>query len=84
MEEMVERWLIANGITYRRADDMETRLDFYLPDFNVYIECKRFHTERIKDQIERAPDVIVIQGMGSIRFLEALVSRAIAMKATAA
>ena len=75
LEEMVERWLTHNGIRYRRADAMKTRLDFFLPDFNVYIECKRFHTPRINDQIERAPDVIIVQGMASMRFLESLLSR---------
>ncbi len=75
MEEMVERWLLANGIAYRRADDMKTRLDFFLPDFDVYIEVKRYHTPRINKQLERAPDVIIIQGKASMRFLEHLVAR---------
>jgi hypothetical protein len=75
LEEQIERWLIANNISFRRADDMKVHLDFFLPEFNVYIEVKRYHTERIKDQIERATDVIVIQGSASLRFLESLVSR---------
>jgi hypothetical protein len=81
MEESVERWLLANNIQFRRGDDMKTRLDFFLPDFNVYIECKRFHTPRINDQMERAPDIIVIQGTASLRFLDSLISRAVATQA---
>lgn len=75
MEEMVDRWLTANGINFRRADDMKTRLDFFLPDFNVYIEVKRFHTPRINDQLERATDIIIVQGPASMRFLESFISR---------
>jgi hypothetical protein len=66
-----------NNIRYRRADDMKTRLDFFLPDFNVYIECKRYHTPRINDQIERATDIIVIQGTASLKFFDTLVSRSL-------
>lgn len=76
MEDAIERWLLANGIRYRRADDeAATRLDFFLPDFNVYIECKRFHTPRTNDQLKRAPNVIVVQGMECIGFLKMLTAR---------
>lgn len=75
MEEMVDRWLTTNGIPFRRADAMKTRLDFFLPDFNVYIEVKRYHTPRINDQIERATDIIIVQGAASMRFLESLITR---------
>lgn len=75
MEETVERWLTENGINYRRADAMKTHLDFFLPDFNVYIECKRFHTPRIDDQLSRSTDIIIIQGTASLKFLDSLVSR---------
>jgi hypothetical protein len=54
---------------------MKCRLDFFLPDFNVYIECKRYHTPRINDQIERATDIIIVQGTASLRFLEQLTAR---------
>ena len=39
------------------------RLDFYLPDEDIHIECKRFATERTNQQLARAPQVIVIQGL---------------------
>jgi hypothetical protein len=38
-------------------------LDFYLPDFDIWIECKRFHSPRIDDQLSRRPNIILIQGM---------------------
>lgn len=73
LEAGVERWLIGAGIKYRRADDMKTRLDFFLPDHNVYIECKRFETPRTNDQLQRATDIIVVQGGASLRFLQSLI-----------
>lgn len=75
MEIAVEQWLIANGVNYRRADDMKARLDFFLPDFNVYIECKQFHTPRTNEQLQRATDIIVVQGRGSLKFLDSLIAR---------
>lgn len=44
-------------------------LDFYLPDFNQHIECKRFHTERMDNQMTRAPNVILVQGLASAQWL---------------
>ena len=76
MEERTERWLTSNGIRYRR-DDLSvsgTQLDFYLIDFDVYIEVKRFHTDRIAKQMARAKNVIAVQGMESLAFLEHLVN----------
>jgi len=43
-------------------------LDFYLIDYGIHIECKRYHTERVNEQIKRSANVIVIQGMESAKF----------------
>jgi len=37
-------------------------LDFYIEEFDTYIECKQFHTPRISDQMKRADNIIAIQG----------------------
>jgi hypothetical protein len=42
--------------------DAGQTLDFWLPHYDVYIECKQFHTPRIADQMSRAPNIIAIQG----------------------
>jgi hypothetical protein len=48
-------------------------LDFYLSDFDVYIECKQFHSERITEQMSRAPNVIALQGRKAVElFVSAL------------
>jgi len=77
MEDRTERWLIAAGIRYRRDDQTTngTQLDFYLPDFDIYIEVKRFHTNRIAEQMSRGKNVIAIQGMDSLLLLEHLLCR---------
>lgn len=63
VETMLERGLDAAGIRYRRADTGPRHLDFYLPDLDIYIEVKQFHTPRTAKQMERVPDIIVIQGI---------------------
>lgn len=68
MEEATEKWLLMNRIKYRRMD-AEIGLDFYLPDFDLYIEVKRFHSPRIGEQMSRAENVIVIQGIKSFDFI---------------
>jgi hypothetical protein len=63
VEATIELGLEAAGIRYRRADDNPRHLDFYLPDLDIYIEVKRFHTPRTAEQMERVPDIIVVQGL---------------------
>lgn len=50
-------------------------LDFYLPGFDLHIECKRFHSERIAEQMARFPNVIAIQGMTAAEAFARLVCR---------
>lgn len=45
------------------------QLDFYLPDFDVFIEVKTFHSGRIAEQMSRAPNVIAVQGVVAAKFL---------------
>lgn len=71
MELETERLLQTFGVKYRR-DDHESGLDFYLSDLDIYIEVKQFHSDRIARQMSRRKNVIAIQGMQSLKFLEAL------------
>ena len=43
-------------------------LDFYLPTLDIHIEVKQFHTDRIAEQMSRAPNVIAIQGLPAAKF----------------
>ncbi len=65
LEKQVEDALNAAGVRFRR-DDHESGLDFYLPNVDLYVEVKRFHTARIADQMSRRPNVIVLQGAKSV------------------
>ena len=63
MEAIIERWLIERGVPFTR--DHPSRLDFYPPGLQLFIECKRFYTPRVNDQLERVRgnNVIVVQGI---------------------
>lgn len=68
MEEMVGRALAAAGVRFttpaetRPAPGSSHTLDFHLLDYDLYIEVKQFHSDRIAEQMSRAPNVIAIQG----------------------
>jgi hypothetical protein len=64
VETLLERGFDAAGILYRRADTKKGRhIDFFLPELDIYVEVKRYHTPRTTEQMARVPDIIVIQGM---------------------
>lgn len=70
-EQIIERALIKAGIAYQADHDGSnpTHLDFYLPEYDVHVEVKTMHSERIAEQMSRAPNVIVAQGKHAIEFL---------------
>lgn len=58
--------LIADALTDQKVrfdHDNDQHLDFYLIDYDVYIEVKQYHSARITKQMARVDNVIVIQGM---------------------
>lgn len=64
VEQVIARALAYKGIEFVHDSQENTRnLDFYLPVHDVYIECKRFHSQRLNEQMSRANNVIAIQGM---------------------
>lgn len=65
MEIGVSKILDEAEIKWRR-DDARSGLDFFLIDYNVYVEVKLYHTARIAEQMSRKPNVIVVQGKGSL------------------
>lgn len=63
MELIIADGLKRAGIRFVHESDNKSQcLDFSLPDFGIYIECKQFPTERTSAQIAPFPNVIVIQG----------------------
>ena len=75
MERLIEAALIERGIEYETdfGGQNPSRLDFRLPAFGVEIEVKRFHSDRINEQMRRSANVIVAQGEDAVKFLAAAI-----------
>lgn len=66
VEQIIEDALDGIGMPYEREREIPgtvLRIDFYLPTFDIYIECKQFHTDRTNEQMAAVKNIIVIQGM---------------------
>ena len=75
IEGIVGSALSVRGVRYVCDGDGDTKaLDFYLPDFGVYIEVKQFHTERVSEQMTRDPNIIVIQGRAAAEAFASLIT----------
>lgn len=70
LKQMVGETLLELNVSFlHESESTKTRgLDFYLPSLDIYIEVKKFHTERIVNQTVRADDIIVLQGRKSVEF----------------
>lgn len=75
MERLIADALDGAGIAYTTdcGGGNPVGLDFYLPDADLHIEVKRFHTDRIAEQMSRAPNVIVAQGKPAVEYLAGLI-----------
>jgi transcription elongation factor Elf1 len=64
LEEMkIAETLTVCGIKFvHESENKAQELDFYLPFFDVYIEVKLFHADRISRQMKSKENVIAIQG----------------------
>lgn len=77
MEQMIADALEAAGIAYIRDGDPGgegQRLDFYLPDYDLFIEVKRLHSPRIAEQMALAKNVIAVQGEAAVRWLAGMIA----------
>ena len=67
--------LIANQIRFiHESQNNDSRLDFYLPDYDVYLEVKQYHTDRVNGQLASQENVILIQGKKSLAMLVKLLT----------
>ena len=71
LEKAIAKILFNNGINYIRegCSGNKRGLDFYLPDYDVFIEVKAGYTERSDKQLKNNEAVILIQDKKSIDFL---------------
>lgn len=78
VERIIYDALVAAGIPFAmdgdRAGGRCRGLDF-VTDAGIFIECKRFHTDRVAEQMKRADNVICIQGMAAARFFAEAIGR---------
>lgn len=79
IEAIIAAALCKAGISYLHETDMNAEdslgLDFYLPEMDVYIEVKQFHSARISRQMAQAPNVIAIQGRDAAHVFADLITR---------
>lgn len=68
-EKIIADALTKASLEFVMENDMMNAagLDFYLPQYDIYIEVKSFYSERIAEQMSRAKNVIAIQGEQSAR-----------------
>lgn len=70
LEIAVAEILDKAGIRYiHESQNNGSRLDFYLPDHDLYIEVKKYHTPRVDSQLATKDNIILIQGANGVRFL---------------
>lgn len=50
------------------------KLDFYLPAYDVYIEVKKFYSDRSEVQLQSQENVILLQGRKAVKFFCNLLS----------
>lgn len=73
LEKEVAELLTKRGIDFiHESQNNGSNLDFYLPSYDVYIEVKQYHTDRVINQLSKKDNVILIQGKKSISFLKAI------------
>lgn len=71
LEVRVGEALSNAGIKFiHESQGLDIPLDFYLPEYKVYIEVKKFHSDRTCKQLQQSDNIVLIQGRQSILFLE--------------
>jgi hypothetical protein len=67
LEKQLADCLKAAQVQYRHESLVPgQRLDFYLPDFDVYIEVKQFYSDRLTEQLKAHDNVILLQGRKAV------------------
>lgn len=71
METILDAGLAAASIRYVRNVEPNGpgrgSIDYYLPDYDLYIEVKQFHSDRIAGQMAQVENIVAIQGIGAAK-----------------
>lgn len=68
LEQSLANQLTENGILFIHESQQVQRLDFYLPHSDIWIEVKKFDSERTANQIKSQENVVLIQGKKAMEF----------------
>lgn len=75
VERVVAEALEVAGVAFvDERDPSSMGLDFYLPALDTHIEVKRFHTDRVLEQMKRSQNIIVIVGIDAARSFAQLIN----------
>jgi len=82
VEKIVADALVSANVLYRRDQEVfyptqnrNRSIDFYLPDFDLWIEVCQFYTPRKLEQLAVLQDAILIQGKGAALTFAKLLKR---------
>lgn len=76
LETDLGRALTTAGIPHTHESECPgQRLDFFLPEDNLYIEIKRYHSPRIATQAAHADNIIFLQGKPAVDFFIKMISK---------
>lgn len=78
IERIIADGLDAAGIRYvheTQSKELTLALDFYLPDFCIFLECKQFWSQNLNNQMQRASNIIAIQGRAAAYAFVSMISR---------
>lgn len=76
VEKDVAEALTVASVRFVHESEMKNEggnLDFYLPDYDCYVECKAYYTERTAEQI-KGKQVILVQGYQAAKALVAILT----------
>lgn len=78
LEAQIGKALTEKGIKFiHGSQGNNQRLDFYLPDLNIYLEVKQYHTERSLSQLASQDNIILIQGREAVAAFIQMIKTAI-------
>jgi hypothetical protein len=75
-EQVIKDALCCRGIKFVTEKDNPAKLDFLLTEYDIHIEVKQFHSDRIAKQMASAKNVIAVQGYDACLFLGQAIARA--------
>jgi hypothetical protein len=76
LEKAIGEKLMQKNIKFsHESQGINIGLDFYLYDYDIYIEIKQYHSDRIALQLSRQENVIVLQGKKSVAYFLKLLDK---------